>query len=149
MRHALAPGTGDPAEFRLKDCDTQRNLSNAGREQAITIGKEFRRNGILHARVLSSQWCRCLETADLLDFGKVEELAVLNSFFQEYEKAEEQTHALRNWLGRQDLNGTVILVTHQVNITALTNIFPASGEIVVVKRDLAGVYTVTGRILTE
>ncbi len=149
MRHALAPGMGDPPDFRLNDCGTQRNLSNAGREQAIKIGKELRSNGIIHARVLSSKWCRCLETADLLGFGKVEELAVLNSFFQEYEKADAQTQALRNWLGRQDLEGAVILVTHQVNITALTNIFPASGEIIVVKREMAGVFTVAGRILIE
>ncbi len=149
MRHALAPGMGDPADFKLHNCETQRNLSAAGRQQAINIGKEFRRNGIRHARVLSSQWCRCLETADLLDLGKPEELSVLNSFFQEHEKAETQTQALRNWLQRQDLSETLILVTHQVNITGLTNVFPASGEIIVVKREMTGFYTVVGRILTE
>ncbi len=149
MRHALAPGMGDPPDFRLNDCDTQRNLSNTGREQAIKIGKELRRNGIIHASVFSSQWCRCLETADLLGFGRVEELAVLNSFFQEYDKAEAQTQALRNWLGRQDLEGAVILVTHQVNITGLTNVFPASGEIIVVKREMAGVFTVVEKYLME
>ena len=149
MRHALAPGMGDPPDFRLNDCDTQRNLSNAGREQAIKIGKELRRNGVIHASVFSSQWCRCLETADLLGFGRVEELAVLNSFFQEYDKAEAQTQALRNWLGRQDLEGAVILVTHQVNITGLTNVFPASGEIIVVKREMAGVFTVVEKYLME
>jgi len=135
MRHALAPGMGDPADFKLHNCETQRNLSAAGRQQAINIGKEFRRNGIRHARVLSSQWCRCLETADLLELGKPEELSVLNSFFQEHEKADAQTQALRNWLQRQDLSETLILVTHQVNITGLTNVFPASGEIIVVKRE--------------
>ena len=149
MRHALAPGMGDPPDFRLNDCDTQRNLSNAGREQAIKIGKELRRNGIIHASVFSSQWCRCLETADLLGFGRVEELSVLNSFFQQYDKAEAQTQALRNWLGRQDLEGAVILVTHQVNITGLTNVFPASGEIIVVKREMAGVFTVVEKYLME
>ncbi len=149
MRHALAPGTGDPSEFRLNDCDTQRNLSNTGREQAMHIGKTFRNMGITSARVFSSQWCRCLETANLLGFGRIEELPVLNSFFQEYEKADAQTQALRNWLQRQDFARTVILVTHQVNITALTNIFPASGEIIVVKREMAGIFTVVGRILLE
>lgn len=80
MRHALAPGTGDPPNFRLEDCSTQRNLSAQGRAQARRIGEAFRRRGIKVARVLSSQWCRCLETARLMNLGAVEPFAPLNSF---------------------------------------------------------------------
>ena len=91
IRHALAPGTGDPPEFSLRDCATQRNLSDAGREQAVRIGHRFLDNGIKNARVYSSQWCRCLETAALLDLGDVTELPALNSFFRRFEREEEQT----------------------------------------------------------
>ena len=82
MRHALAPGTGDPSNFALGDCATQRNLSEAGRRQARRTGQFLREAGVRAARVLSSQWCRCLETARLLDLGPVEPLPALNSFFE-------------------------------------------------------------------
>lgn len=82
IRHALAPGTGDPANFKIGDCSTQRNLDVRGREQARDIGNWLRSNGITSARMYSSQWCRCLETAGLIDLGPVEELPALNSFFE-------------------------------------------------------------------
>lgn len=149
MRHALAPGTGDPREFVLRDCRTQRNLSKEGRDQAARIGARFRENGIQTARVFSSQWCRCLDTARLLELGPIQELPTLNSFFRKSDQREPQTQALRNWLGKQDLDEALVLVTHQVNITALTNIFPASGEIVVLRRSSGDNMLVVGTIETD
>jgi broad specificity phosphatase PhoE len=149
LRHALAPGTGDPPEFQLGQCTTQRNLSDAGRDQAGTIGGLFRENGIHKARVFSSQWCRCMETAKLLTLGTVAELPVLNSFFQHYERRESQTRMLLEWLGEQNLDRPTVLVTHQVNITALTGIYPDSGELVIVHRSPDGNIKVIGTIETR
>lgn len=146
LRHALAPGTGDPPEFRLGDCTTQRNLSDEGRDQAGRIGDRFRSNGIHAARIYSSQWCRCLETARLLKLGRVAELAPLNSFFGRYERRDSQTQALLQWLKAQDLDRPLILVTHQVNITALTGVYPDSGELVIVHRAVTGDIRVAGTI---
>lgn len=138
MRHATAPGFGDPMGFRLDDCSTQRNLSEAGREEARRVGKEFRSRGIAVSGVYASAWCRCQETARLLDLGPVVALAPLNSFFEARERAEAQTAALRAWLAAQPAADTLVLVTHQVNITALTGVVPASGEIVVVRTPSPG-----------
>lgn len=149
LRHAAAPGTGDPPEFELRWCDTQRNLSAEGRAQAMRIGTRFRANGIRTLRVFSSQWCRCLETARLLDLGPVEELPDLNSFYQRYERRAPQTQALQRWLAGQTLDEAVLLVTHQVNISALTDVYPASGELVVVGRSAAGKLVVVGTIETD
>lgn len=146
MRHAEAPGTGDPPDFSLADCATQRNLSTDGQDQARRIGALFRANGIESARVLSSQWCRCRDTAKNLELGPVEELPLLNSFFGWAQEGEGQTRALRSWLDRQTVGRPTILVTHQVNITALTGIFPAPGEIVVVRLGEGGETTVAGVI---
>ena len=149
LRHAIAPGTGDPPEFRPGDCATQRNLSRQGRAQAVRIGTQFRDHGIQNARVFSSQWCRCLQTADLLGLGLIEELAFLNSFFNDYAQREPQTAALREWLEQQTLDEPVVLVTHQVNITALTGVYPSSGELVIVRRSADGTLDVVGTIETE
>lgn len=149
LRHALAPGTGDPPEFRLGHCTTQRNLSDEGRDQAVRIGDRFRDNNIHGARVYSSQWCRCLETARLLKLGRVAELPPLNSFFRDFERRASQTEALRQWLRAQDLDHPLILVTHQVNITALTGVYPDSGELVVVHRSCSGDIQVVGTIQTR
>lgn len=134
LRHARAPGTGDPAEFRLGDCTTQRNLSEEGRKQAARIGTRLRAAGLAETAVYSSQWCRCLETARGLAVGPVVELPALNSFFQSSDQEEKHTRALRAWIASADLSRPVVLVTHQVNITALTGIFPAEGEILVLRR---------------
>ena len=132
LRHANAPGFGDPAGFRIDDCSTQRNLSEAGRQQAIAIGAWLRARGISRARVYSSQWCRCLETAELLGIGQVSPLAALNSFFQRPEDRTPNLTALRDFLSAQALqNEPLVLVTHQVTVTALTGVFPDSGEGVV------------------
>ncbi|TAF54297.1 MAG: histidine phosphatase family protein [Oscillatoriales cyanobacterium] len=147
MRHAIAPGTGDPANFKLGDCSTQRNLSAQGRTQAQQIGAEFRNRNIKIARVLSSQWCRCLETAKLINLGKVEPLRTLNSFFSDSSKEARQTATIRKLIvDNRNTKGAVIMVTHQVNITALTNIVPQSGEAVILKSDPQGKIQIVGRI---
>lgn len=149
LRHAIAPGTGDPEQFELAECMTQRNLSNAGRDQAIAIGARFRENNIQQVRVFSSQWCRCLETADLLRLGPVEELPLLNSFFQHFQRAGLQSRKLQEWLSMQDLSRPLVLVTHQVNITSLTDFYPASGELVFVKWLESGEISYLGSIKTN
>ena len=146
MRHALAPGTGDPGNFRVEDCSTQRNLSEAGREQARRTGEAFRRNGIERAAVYSSQWCRCLETARLLGLGEVKELAALNSFFEERSKGPVQIRQLQEKLRSIDLSQPVVLVTHQVNVTGFTSVYPSSGEMVVVRREPDGSFETVGTI---
>jgi len=134
MRHALAPGTGDPVEFVLDKCTTQRNLSDAGRDQAVAIGNVIRAHGISKATIMSSQWCRCLETAELLNLGEVEPTPMLNSFFQDWSTEQEQTHTLRNslrvWLTKD--SDVKVLVTHQVNISSLTDQFASSGDMLIV-----------------
>jgi phosphohistidine phosphatase SixA len=148
IRHALAPGTFDPAGFRLDDCTTQRNLSIEGRAQAVRIGELFRANGIAAARLHSSQWCRCLETATLTRLGDVEPQPLLNSFAQDRDRAVQQTAALRPWIARLDLGQPTAMVTHQVVITALSEVFPGSGEIVVMRREPDGRLAVVGRLAT-
>lgn len=146
LRHAMAPGTGDAPGFRLDDCATQRNLSPAGRVQAKAIGANLRWHGVRIAGVYSSQWCRCLETAALLGLREVVPLPSLNSFFTEPEREAPQMAALRAWLGEQRTESALVLVTHQVVITALTGIVPASGEIVVVRAEQGGDLRLVGRI---
>jgi len=128
LRHALAPGFGDPEHFRLGDCATQRNLSEVGRAQARAIGDWLRARGIETARVYSSQWCRCLDTANLLGLGEVTELPALNSFFQRPQDREPNLAGLRDFLARQPPDGEpIVLVTHQVTISAVSGRFADSG----------------------
>lgn len=133
MRHAIAPGNGDPIHFTIEDCSTQRNLSAQGRTQAQKTGNYLRENGIEKLAVFTSQWCRCSETARLLDYGPVRELSLLNSFYAQRQLEPAQTSQLKQWLLNRSALSPAILVTHQVNITALTGIYPDSGEIVVLK----------------
>ncbi|MDP2120422.1 MAG: histidine phosphatase family protein [Hoeflea sp.] len=146
MRHALAPGTGDPASFQLGDCSTQRNLNEAGREQARSIGDAFRARGIVFDHVFTGQWCRTRETAELLNLGPVTEVPALNSFFGDVSTRDSQTEATRARIGEQQ--GRVFLVTHQVNISALTGEFTRSGEVLII-RAKAGDIEVLGSILIE
>lgn len=146
MRHALAPGTGDPAGFDVNVCSTQRNLSGEGRAQARRTGDRFRSNGIDAASVYSSAWCRCTETAELLKLGPVRVLPSLNSFFQQRSQRQPQTGELKAWLQAQPLDKPLVLVTHQVNITALTGVFPSSGEIVVMRRQTDGSFVPLGSL---
>lgn len=131
IRHATAPGLGDPPGFKVGDCTNQRNLSQEGRNQAKRIGALFREKGVKEASVYSSQWCRCLDTARLLGLGPVKEFPPLNSFFQDGSTEEEQTREIRRFIMSLPTGRPTILVTHQVNITALTGIFPSSGEIII------------------
>lgn len=148
IRHALAPGTFDPPGFRLDDCTSQRNLSAEGRVQASRMGDLFRGNGIVEAMVYSSQWCRCLETATLMKLGDVRPQPLLNSFAQNRERASQQTAALRPWIAVLDLARPTVMVTHQVVITALSDIFPGNGEIVVMRRERDGRLVLHGRLPT-
>jgi phosphohistidine phosphatase SixA len=146
IRHSSTePGLGDPPGFRLDDCATQRNLSAAGREEARRIGAAFRDRGVPVGRVLSSRWCRCLETARLA-FGTAEPWAPLDSFFDDRSREPEQTRQVRMLAGNSPPSGNLILVTHQVNITALTGISPAQGEMVVLTPSGDGNFTVAGRL---
>lgn len=146
MRHATAPGTGDPSGFRLGDCSTQRNLSDEGRAEARAIGARLTAEGIGFSHVFTSEWCRTRETAELLALGPVTPLPAANSFFANRGRAAEQTEALRARLAALPEGSRAIVVTHQVNITALTGVFPRSGEIVVVVPDGEGGLAVTGRV---
>jgi 8-oxo-(d)GTP phosphatase len=146
MRHAIAPGTGDPQHFTIGDCSTQRNLSDQGRMQARRIGEQFRRNGLSDAEVYASQWCRSHDTATLLRLGGVSPLPPLNSFFSKMERRTEQTQALRRWLTARKSSRPLVLVTHQVNIAALTGTYAGSGETVVATLGDAGRITVLGTI---
>lgn len=133
LRHALAPGTGDPPGFQLDDCSTQRNLSEAGREQARALGERLRTAGIREARVYSSRWCRCLETAELLALGPVQPEPALDSFFQRRAEGPDRTAAARERLRGLPPGPPVVMVTHQVNISALTGEFTPSGAGVIIR----------------
>lgn len=146
MRHAHAPGTGDPAGFRLDDCATQRNLNHEGRDQARAIGAAFRANGIEIDRVLTSQWCRSRETAELLDLGPVEELPALNSFFDARDRRDRQTEDTLAFLRDQPRDLRMVLVSHQVNVRALTGRGTGSGAFVIVQVAPDGRLEVLGEV---
>ena len=144
IRHALAPGGGDPAGFKIKDCKTQRNLNEVGINQSKKIGKIFRDNKIPIDIVLSSEWCRCKDTA-FHAFGKFKEFSALNSTFSppynknELRQIKEIEKYLMNWEGE---GKNLILVTHYSVITAITNAAPSSGEIVIADKNLNMIGTI-------
>jgi phosphohistidine phosphatase SixA len=147
IRHAMAPGNGDPSNFRIGDCSTQRNLDASGRTQAQNIGKWLRSKGIESARVYSSQWCRCLETANLLNLGVVQELRALNSFYERIQDRESNLRALNAFIARQPVQGNlIILVTHFVTIGAMTGKSVSSGEGVLLKIHGDGSYSVVDHL---
>jgi Histidine phosphatase superfamily (branch 1) len=146
LRHAEAPGSGDPPGFKLGDCSTQRNLSEEGRAQSRAIGDLFRTNGIASAAVYSSQWCRCLDTARLLGLGEVEPLDLLNSFFGDSSVEPARSAALLDWLREQRFDDPAVFVTHQVNITGLTGEVPDRGEMIVVRIHTGRPVEVVGRV---
>jgi len=128
LRHSITdPGIGDPPEFKLDACSTQRNLSAEGRAQAQRIGAWFNARGLVPARVRSSAWCRCLDTG-MLAFRRAEPWPALNSFFGEASAREQQSAALAAALAEIAPQRFEVWVTHQVNITALTTEFAAMGE---------------------
>jgi len=147
LRHALAPGAGDPPEMRLDDCTTQRNLSAEGRDQARALGRRLRAAGIGAARVWTSQWCRCRETAVLLGFGEPVEMTALNSFFQDRTHEQDYREALAVFLEELSPDGPpVILVTHYVTIQAMTGQRPASGAGVWMRRSAVGGWEPAGKV---
>jgi len=147
IRHALAPGTGDPVDFKINECKTQRNLNRIGIIQSKKIGKLFKKNKIPIDRVLSSQWCRCKDTAKYA-FGEHKEFTALNSTFQSpYNKNEvEQLKKLYNYVKKWNGKGkNLVLVTHYSIITAVTNAVPSSGEIVITDKN----FKVLGTIISD
>ena len=147
IRHSLAPGGGDPPGFKIDDCKTQRNLNRKGINQSKKIGKLFKKNKVPIDQVLSSQWCRCKDTAKYA-FSDYKEFTALNSIFQSpYNKNEgKQLKELYNFVKRWDGKGkNLVLITHYSIITAVTNAVPNSGEIVVADKN----FKVLATILTD
>ncbi len=144
IRHALAPGRGDPKGFKIDDCSTQRNLDEAGIKQSKNIGKLFKEKKIKIDKVLSSQWCRCKDTAKYA-FNNYKEFSALNSTFSPpFDKKEkQQIRELRNfvqkWNGK---GGNLILVTHYVVILAMTGQTPSSGELVITDKNFKVLATI-------
>ena len=142
LRHGTTtPGVGDPPGFRLDDCATQRNLVEAGRAESRRVGAAFRAQRVPVGRVLSSPWCRCLETARLA-FGRAEPWPALANLFGRQERAD----ALRAALSEPPTDGTLVLVSHGSTISSATGVVPAMGELVVVTPEGGGRFTVAGRI---
>jgi broad specificity phosphatase PhoE len=146
IRHAITePGIGDPPGFVHGKCSTQRNLSAQGRLDAKRIGAAFRSRNIPISDVLSSRWCRCLDTASLA-FGKATPSPMLDSMFNDREKpADEKVREVFAAVNRRPSSGNLVLVTHNQNIQALTGVSPASGEMVVVTPE-NGKFRVIGRL---
>jgi phosphohistidine phosphatase SixA len=145
FRHANAPGIGDPPHFKLGDCDTQRNLDAEGRAQARRIGEAFRQRGVPVAQVWTSEWCRARETAELAFPDRAKAMPAFNSFFGDAERRRVQTGEALRLLGRWAGPGVLVVVTHQVNISALTGHGARSGEGVIVKPVKSGLQLM-GRI---
>tara|TARA_R110001592_G_scaffold342258_1_gene631960 strand:- start:624 stop:1187 length:564 start_codon:yes stop_codon:yes gene_type:complete len=149
VRHALAPGGGDPKGFTLDDCSTQRNLNDVGRAQARRIGETFRAGGIAQARVFTSQWCRCRDTAEGMALGPVVALPILNSYHREPNQKDSQLAELRKWIAEQPLDQPTILITHFTVISGLIGIGPRPGDIVIVRRDGDGRFTVVATVTMD
>jgi phosphohistidine phosphatase SixA len=147
FRHATAPGVGDPERFRLEDCRTQRNLSDEGRAEAWRLGEQFRQRRIAVAAVLTSQWCRARDTARLMFGEQAMDEPAFNSFFRQAPaQRDAQTAQARALLARWKGPGALVVVTHQVNITALTGIGAMSAEGVVVRVGGDGKVEVVGSL---
>ena len=150
MRHASTlPGPGDPPGLRLDDCSTQRNLSDAGRDEARRIGERLKRERVPVAKVYTSPWCRCRDTA-MLAFGKSEDWTPLASVFDAPDRDREYTESVRKRIGTyssREMKGNVVMVTHNVNIASLTKLSVAPGEMVVVRPDGCCGLRVVGRLL--
>ena len=130
LRHALAPGLGDPSDFIKEDCSTQRNLNEEGRSQARLLGDYLKKSNIRFSEILTSEWCRCIDTAKELDLGQWETFSGLNSFFQGHEKKYQVMDKLWKKIDSLNFSDLVLFVTHQVVITEITGEVPRSGEMV-------------------
>ena len=143
IRHAYAPGTGDPKNFNIKDCSTQRNLNKKGIQQSKDIGNFFKNNKIPIDKIYSSEWCRCKDTA-FYAFKSYKTNSSLNSFYDNRfrhnkdRQIKEIKDLIKNWKSKKNL----ILVTHYVVISAITNIASSSGEIIVLDKE----FNVIGRL---
>ena len=137
IRHAYAPGSGDPNNFNLNDCSTQRNLSDDGRKQAQRIGEFFTKNKIEIDKVLSSEWCRCKETAKIA-FKNYSTNSFLNSFYSSKfsKNKDKQVKAFNYYIKNLESKKNLIFVTHYVFISEVLNYGPSSGEIVVSDKNL-------------
>jgi len=147
IRHALAPGIGDPEDFKLDNCSTQRNLNEQGRDQARAIGEWLRTRGIHNVTLYSSQWCRCLETARLMNLGIVTPFPALNSFFEIPENREQSLSELRKFIrGNTKPGELIIMVTHQVTISGITGKWTDSGRGKLVRPGQAGGIELLGEL---
>lgn len=144
LRHAIAPGFGDPDEFDINDCSTQRNLSNEGRAQARAIGERLRAEGLAKATVYTSAWCRCQDTAREMNLTKAKTHPGLSSFFQDRGRRDAIIEQLNDLLASLASGPPAILVTHQVNIRAVTGRGVGSGEGLIVKPNETGSVEVVG-----
>jgi phosphohistidine phosphatase SixA len=146
LRHTIAPGVGDPENFKLNDCSTQRNLSQLGREDAKAVGDWLKRRDIKISRVESSRWCRAKETAQLLGIGRVRLNSNLDSLFESADPANaiQTVRVKKQIVDWRNKSGLLVLVGHFVNIGAVTGVGVGSGEGVLVKADSKGKITVVG-----
>ena len=137
IRHAYAPGGGDPQNFNLNDCSTQRNLNKEGRDQAKYIGEFFKKNKIKIDKVLSSEWCRCKETAKIA-FENFQTFNALNSFYETRfaKNRSKQIKDLKNFINNWDSDSNLIIVTHFVVISELLNKGTSSGEMIITDKKL-------------
>ena len=137
IRHAIAPGSGDPESFNIKECSTQRNLNDEGKIQSKKIGNFFKINKIKISKILSSEWCRCKDTAKIA-FGKFETFNALNSFYDaRFQKnRSSQIIDLRNFISSWESDSNLILVTHYVVIYDLLNSAVSSGEMIITDKKL-------------
>lgn len=149
VRHAQAPGGGDPQEFTLGDCTTQRNLNDAGRAQARRVGDMFRAGGVTQAKVFTSQWCRCRDTAVGMALGPVVDLPFLNSFHRTPKLKDERLAGLRKWLAEQPLDQPTVLVTHFTLISGIAGTGPRPGDAVIVRREGDGRFTVVATMAAD
>ena len=143
MRHADAPGYGDPSGYQLDQCSTQRNLGERGRKQAVILGQWLSSQGINSANVISSVWCRCVDTAKLLNKGAVTTSPALGSFFDDMSLAKQQTKDLEKLIQiqlQENPKTPLILVTHHVNIQAYAGKNVNVGDMVLVRVDKNGKY---------
>ena len=146
VRHTITtPGVGDPDGMRLDDCRTQRNLTDEGRRHAQRIGQAFRERRVTVDRVLSSPWCRCLETARLA-FGAAEASAPLANLFGRSENRSRQISDMTALVAERPGKGILVLVSHGSTIQALTGVMPDTGEMVVVTPQGGGRFAVVGRL---
>ena len=146
IRHAHAPGGGDPENFDINNCDTQRNLNDVGRQQAKKIGDYFKNNKIIINEIYSSEWCRCKETAQIA-FNRYKIKNFLNSFFSPrfVKNKDSQMIKLKNFIKNHDNKKNIIFLTHYVVINETLNYIANSGEIIVIDKN----FNILGNLITD